>query len=325
MEHPIEECIERYEQHLTQERRMSAHTRAAYLRDIRAFLGADTMSGLGSIGAIRPFHVNQYVFQLKREGRAASSISRLVASIRSFCHYCIREGWLDLDPTLGLERPKPEAKPPEILSPEDTERLLRLPDLATEQGIRDRAMLETLYATGMRVSELMAINVGDVQPKLGFVRCASPNRERVIPLGQAAAEAIQRYLEEARPRLLGGKPANGDETSRNGAGGEMREEALFLNVRGQRMSRQGFWKTMKKYAERLELPFPLTPHTLRHSFAVHLLQNGADVRAVQEMLGHTELATTQRYIAQMSRTSMKDVYTHAHPRARTSSFGEEKQ
>lgn len=324
MQHPIEECIERYEQHVTQERRMSAHTRAAYLRDIRAFLGADTMSGLDSIAAIRPFHVNQYVFQLKREGRAASSISRLVASIRSFSHFCIREGWLDLDPTLGLERPKPEAKPPEILSPEDTERLLRLPDLATEQGIRDRAMLETLYATGMRVSELMAMNVGDVQPKLGFVHCASANRERVIPLGQAAAEAIQRYLEESRPRLLGEESIDGDETARNGAAAEMPEEALFLNLRGQRMSRQGFWKTMKKYAEHLELPFPLTPHTLRHSFAVHLLQNGADVRAVQQMLGHTELATTQRYIAQMSRTSMKDVYTHAHPRARTSSsVGEE--
>lgn len=325
MQHPIEECIDRYEQHVTQERRMSSHTRAAYLRDIRAFLGTDTMSDLDSIAAIRPIHVSQYVFQLKREGRAASSISRLVASLRSFCHYCIHEGWLDLDPTLGLERPKPEAKPPAILSLEDTERLLRLPDLATEQGIRDRAMLETLYATGMRVSELMAINVGDVQPKLGFVRCASANRERVIPLGQAAAEAIQRYMEESRPRLLGEGPGNGDEASRKGGAAEMPEEALFLNVRGQRMSRQGFWKTMKKYAERLELAFPLTPHTLRHSFAVHLLQNGADVRAVQEMLGHTELATTQRYIAQMSRTSMKDVYTHAHPRARTSSVGEEKQ
>ncbi|MBN3522276.1 tyrosine recombinase [Paenibacillus apiarius] len=305
MRSTIIQQLESYKQHLELERRLSPHTLEAYIRDISAFLNAIAQEEIQSVADVRSYHVNQYVYQLKRDGRAASSISRIAASLRSFFHFFMIEGMMSQDPTLHIERPKAEAKSPHILSLEETERLLAMPDGESQQGLRDRAMLETLYATGVRVSELMALDVDDVQPKLGFLRCVSSGKERVIPLGQVAGEAIQLYLEKARPEMIGTGPASGNI-----------EPALFLNVRGQRMSRQGFWKMIKKYADKLELPFPITPHTLRHSFAVHLLSNGADVRSVQEMLGHSELATTQRYVEHMKKSSMKDVYTLAHPRAK---------
>lgn len=303
----IEQQVEAYRDYLIHERRVSSNTREAYMRDIQMFI-ASVADNVSMVDDIRVYHVNHYMYQLKRDGRAASSIARIAASLRSFFHFCIREGNLKLDPSYEVERPKASSKAPEILSLQDTERLLALPDESNPLGIRDRAMLETLYATGVRVSELMSLNMEDVQPKLGFLRCMS-GKERVVPLGQVAAEALERYLKEARPQLLSSSSqADGLETSEH--------TALFVNVRGQRMSRQGFWKMIKKYAEELKVSFPITPHTLRHSFAVHLLSNGADVRAVQEMLGHAELATTQRYVEHMRKSSMKDVYTSAHPRAK---------
>ncbi|WP_019422861.1 tyrosine recombinase [Paenibacillus sp. OSY-SE] len=306
MRSAIIQQLESYEQYLKQERRLSPHTLEAYIRDISTFLNAIAQEEIQSAADVRSYHVNQYLYQLKRDGRAASSISRIAASLRSFFHFFIIEGTMSQDPTLQIERPKAEAKTPHILSLQETERLLSMPDGESVQGLRDRAMLETLYATGVRVSELMALDLEDVQPKLGFLRCVSSGKERVIPLGQVAGEAIQLYLEKARPEMIGA-----NSTSETAI-----ESALFLNVRGQRMSRQGFWKMIKKYADKLDLPFPITPHTMRHSFAVHLLSNGADVRSVQEMLGHSELATTQRYVEHMKKSSMKDVYTLAHPRAK---------
>lgn len=303
----LEQQVEAYRNYLISERRVSANTQEAYMRDIAVFITA-VGQGINTVDEIRSYHVNQYMYQLKRDGRAASSIARIAASLRSFFHFCIREGSLKLDPSYEVERPKSSAKAPEILSLEDTERLLSLPDERTPLGIRDRAMLETLYATGVRVSELMSLNVEDVQLKLGYLRCMS-GKERVVPLGQVAAEALNRYLIDARPHFISTSSLAGEVEP-----GE--QAALFVNVRGQRMSRQGFWKMVKKYAEQLELSFPITPHTLRHSFAVHMLSNGADVRAVQEMLGHAELATTQRYVEHIKKSSMKDVYTFAHPRAK---------
>lgn len=303
----LEQQVEAYRNYLMNERRVSSNTQEAYMRDIAMFIAAIS-EGMITVGEIRSYHVNQYMYQLKRDGRAASSIARIAASLRSFFHFCIREGSLQQDPSYEVERPKTLTKAPEILSLSDTERLLSLPDDRTPLGIRDRAMLETLYATGVRVSELMSLNVEDVQPKLGYLHCMS-GKERVVPLGQVAAEALDRYLKESRPQFISSSSLVGEVEY-----GE--QAALFVNVRGQRMSRQGFWKMVKKYAVQMELSFPLTPHTLRHSFAVHLLSNGADVRAVQEMLGHAELATTQRYVEHMKKSSMKDVYTFAHPRAK---------
>ncbi|MBG9736103.1 tyrosine recombinase [Paenibacillus alvei] len=303
----LEQQVEAYRNYLMNERRVSLNTQEAYIRDIAMFIAA-VGEGVNRVDEIRSYHVNQYMYQLKRDGRAASSIARIAASLRSFFHFCIHEGSLKQDPSYEVERPKTSTKAPEILSLSDTERLLSLPDDRSPLGIRDRAMLETLYATGVRVSELMSLNVEDVQPKLGFLRCMS-GKERVVPLGQVAAEALDRYLNESRPQFISSSSLVGEVEY-----GE--QAALFVNVRGQRMSRQGFWKMVRKYAEQLELPFPITPHTLRHSFAVHLLSNGADVRAVQEMLGHADPATTQRYVEYMKKSSMKEVYTFAHPRAK---------
>lgn len=302
----MEQQVEAYSNYLVLERRVSPHTQEAYLRDIRMFI-ASFGDSLDTVSGIRSYHVNQYMYQLKSGGRAASSMARIAASLRSFFHFCIREGSMKQHLSFEVERPKAVVKVPGILSLKDTERLLTLPDDSNPSGIRDRAMLETLYATGVRVSELMLLNVGDVQPKLGYLRCTS-GKERVVPLGQVAGDVLEQYLEKARPQFMAVAAQAAQEAHE--------PLALFVNMRGQRMSRQGFWKMIKKYAERLDLAFPITPHTLRRSFAVHLLSNGADVRSVQEMLGHAELATTQRYVEHMEKSSMKDVYTSAHPRAK---------
>lgn len=303
----IEQQLALYIHYLEQERCLSRHTREAYIRDIRMFIAAVGES-IKTVSEVRMHHVHPYFVQLKHEGRAASSMARVTASLRSFFRYCMREGTLQQDPLCQVKPPKTQVKPLAILSFEDVIRLLTLPDESTPLGVRDRAILETLYSTGFRVSELMSLNIEDVQLKLGHLYCNVSGKERVVPLGRVAVDALERYLSEFRLRILFEAHCVED--------GEDRDTALFINVRGHRMSRQGFWKMVKKYAVQLQVNFPITPHTLRHSFAVHLLSNGADVWAVQEMLGHAELASTQRYVEHMKKANMKDVYMYAHPRAK---------
>ena len=225
-------------------------------------------------------------------------MTRAVASLRSFYGYLLRRGWVRDDPAKGIVPGKVTRKLPQILTSKEVELFLEQPDRTDPKGIRDHAMLELLYATGIRVSELIALDVNSLNLTGGFLRCGAPGKERIIPLYATAVKALERYLKEVRPQLIDGP----------------QEEALFVNMNGGRMSRQGFWKIIKHYQEKAGIQKEITPHTLRHSFAAHLLENGADLRSIQEMLGHADISSTQIY-AQVIKQKLKDVYIKAHPRA----------
>ncbi len=305
--------FEPYLQYLKEERQLSVHTLDAYRRDLTAFIQYAKKEDLQEPAQLAPHHVQYYIGTLRQEGKAASTVQRHRAALHSFFQYIVKEGELAVNPALAIELPKPSKKEPMLLSVEQVEQLLAEPDPESVQGMRDRAMLETLYGTGVRISELIQMNIEDVHLQLGFVRLELNRKERIVPLGQEAIEALQLYLQHGRPEYARHADVDSElrETASHG-------QALFLNSRGQRITRQGFWKLLKKHAEVLSLPASLTPHTLRQSFAAHMLQNGADVRAVQEMLGHADPATTQRYAISPKKLSMKEVYTQAHPRARKS-------
>lgn len=253
--------------------------------------------GIKDAAEVREIDLDAYLDYMERENFASSTISRSVASIRALFQYLFKEGRIDSDPSEELRPPKVEKKTPEILSVEEVDRLLKQPNADTPKGMRDMAMLELLYATGMRVSELIHLRAEDVNLTLGYVTCHDHEKERVIPIGSISRKALERYMKEARPVFL----KNGDTA------------ALFTNCSGKAMSRQGFWKVLKSYAEAAGISRDITPHTLRHSFAVHMLQNGADVKSVQEMLGHSDISTTQIYL-NMNVSRMRDVYMKAHPR-----------
>ncbi|MBJ6363458.1 site-specific tyrosine recombinase XerD [Paenibacillus sp. MAHUQ-46] len=287
-------------QHLTYERGLSASTLDSYRRDLEAFLDYATEQGIDRLEDVQKHQLSLYFRSLKQKGRAAATISRCHVSLRAFFQFLVQEGAIAKDPTLGLEAPRPEKRLPEVLTVEETMCLLEAPLSGTPGGIRDRAMLEVLYATGIRVSELIALQIDHLNLALGFVRCISQGgKERIIPLGKISSEALENYLSGARQELV--KP-------------DKPEDTLFLNHQGFGMSRQGFWKIIKKYAREAGITKAITPHTLRHSFAVHLLDNGADLRSVQEMLGHSDISTTQVYL-RFHKSPMKEVYERAHPRA----------
>lgn len=301
----IEQQLNDYIQYMTEELNLSPHTRDAYERDLRSFISHLLEQKVEEAKLITELQVRQYFNVLRASGRAASTLTRHKAALRSFFHYLIREGSIHTDPTLQLELPRAERKQPELLSVEQVNQLLDAPDCRSLQGMRDQAMLETLYGTGMRITELIALNVEDLHLQLGFVRCVMNQQERIIPLGQMAVEAIQKYMMYARSEWV-------NQPEEDIAGGP-----LFVNMRGQRLTRQGFWKMLKRYTSELGWEDMITPFTLRQSFAAHLLNNGADLHAVQEILGHADAATTQRYAGVLQkRPTMKDVYTMSHPRAR---------
>lgn len=288
---------------LKDEKGLSANTLESYQRDLEQFITFMVSERhIREVHLIKKVDISQYIYHVKQLGKAPSTLSRSIVSIRSFFHYLIREQSIPLDPTLGMEAPRLEKKAPQILSVQEMERLLRTPASDTAQGIRDKAMLELLYATGIRVTELITLDVVDVNLELGFIRCTGGNsKERIIPLGQIASACLREYLKDARPKLLKE---------------QQEEQALFLNQLSTRLTRQGFWKIIKKYARAAQIEVEITPHTLRHSFAAHLLENGADLRSVQEMLGHADISTTQMYLLGTKR-SMKDVYEQSHPRAQS--------
>lgn len=253
--------------------------------------------GIYDIKDVGELELEGYLSYMERGQFASSTISRNVASIRALFQYLHQEGRIEKDPSLELKPPKVEKRMPEILSVDEVDRLLKQPNRTTPKGIRDSAMLELLYATGMRVSELLRLEMKDINLSLGYVVCRDEGKERVIPIGNVCKTAMEKYLGEAREKFVK----------------ENETEFLFTNCSGNSMSRQGFWKVLKGYAEEAGIKHDITPHTLRHSFATHMLQNGADVKSVQEMLGHSDISTTQVYL-NFGVAKMRDVYMKAHPR-----------
>ena len=293
--------LQPFMQYLSGDKGLSPSTLESYGRDISQFLEFTEERGLDAAEEIRRTHIMLYLGALRGAGKAAATVNRNTVSLRAYFHFLLKERVIVQDPTLDMEAIKPSQKPPIILSIEEIERLLAAPDEAAPQGMRDKAMLELLYATGIRVTELISLNVEDVNTSLRFARCSGASgKERVVPIGAIAADCVARYTSGMRDKLLRARPE---------------EPALFLNSLGGRLTRQGFWKIIKKYAREAQIEQDITPHTLRHSFAAHLLEGGADLRSVQQMLGHSDISTTQIYSG-IARKNMKEVYENHHPRAK---------
>ncbi|MCD9021274.1 site-specific tyrosine recombinase XerD [Cohnella sp. NL03-T5] len=289
-----------YLSYMVEERGVTRNTEQSYFSDLSDFVTYLESNQVSGANDLRAHHLTSYLNEMRKEGRRAATITRRIVSIRSFCKFLTIRRALDYNPALQLESPKADKKSPRSIASVDMDKLLELPDTSTDMGLRDRAMLELLYATGLRVTELISLDVGHVRLDMGFLLClGTGGRERMVPVGSHGTAWVSKYLEEARPRLI-----NEDKS----------DEALFVNHLGTRLTRQGFWKMMKKYAFKLGLD--ITPHTMRHSFATHLLDNGADIRAVQEMLGHADPSTTQMYQSS-AKLKIKEVYERSHPRAKT--------
>ena len=295
-----QDCIVLFEKHLREEKKASSNTLSSYLRDIRQlseYLHDNTAHDLLTVSEDE---LAEYISALKIQGKSVSTISRCIASIKClYMHLCIRRVLIK-NPSLHLTPEKQEHKLPEILTEEETELLLSQPKCIDTKGYRDKAMLELLYATGIRVSELIDLNNSDVDLEKETVTCGAPEKKRTISLPGRAVEALRSYLTLVRPQMI--------------LSGE--ENALFVNISGERMSRQGFWKIVKHYALQAGIRKDITPHTLRHSFAAHLLERGADVNTVKELLGHSDVASTQVY-SSLLKASIADIYKHTHPHANT--------
>ncbi|QGG50567.1 site-specific tyrosine recombinase XerD [Lysinibacillus pakistanensis] len=294
-------AIEDYIHFIQVERQLSDNTLASYRRDLETYV-----SFLQEVEAMTDFHkvertiILRHLEQLRMQGKTSRTVARHISSIRSFHQFLLREKRAETDPTVHLEMPTIEQKLPNILSIEEIEALLMAPNRSKPQGVRDVAMLELLYGSGMRISELIALDLSDIHLTMGFVRVfGKGGKERIIPLGKSALSALNHYLNSARGQLQGKYP---------------KTDAFFINQRGKRLTRQGCWKLMKEHALKAGIQHELTPHTLRHSFATHLVENGADLRAVQEMLGHADISTTQIY-THISKTRLSEVYKQFHPRA----------
>jgi len=294
----MDKIVKDFIAYLNEEKKLSNNTLESYGRDLRQFGQFLQEKNRHSYLDVNKTTVITYLLYLQKKGRATSTISRNLASIRALYQYLLNNGLIENDPTLNLESPKSEKKLPCILSLSEVERLINQPDENNTMGSRDKAMLELLYATGIRVSELVRLNIDDLNLDLDFIKCIGNNdKERIIPIGSMAKKAILRYSTEYRNRLI-----------------KDEENALFVNYYGKRLTRQGFWKIIKRYTKEAKINKKITPHTLRHSFATHLIQNGADLKSVQEMLGHSDISTTQIYM-QLTKNKIKDVYNKSHPRA----------
>ena len=287
-----------YETYLRVEKGSSANTVSAYLRDVTQFQEFLHVEEDSDLRRAAPEMIQRYLDWMHGKGKSAASVTRSLASIKSFYSYMVSSGACAANPAKGLNAAKAERKYPEILTNKEVELFLEQPQCVDAKGFRDHAMLELLYATGIRVSELIALDVDDLNLSAGFLRCSSRGRERIIPLYPAAVKALRDYEVNIRPEIIA----------------DIGERALFVNMNGERMSRQGFWKIIKHYQETAGIEKDITPHTLRHSFAAHLLENGADLRAIQEMLGHADISSTQIY-THVIQKQLKDIYNKAHPRA----------
>ena len=289
--------IARYEEYLVREKHASQNTVSSYLRDISQF--ADYLQARGpELLEVTAETVQSYMDWMLSRGKSAASVTRFLASVKSFYNFQIFSGKVKANPAKGVAAAKAERKYPKILTSKEVDLFLEQPQCVDAKGFRDHAMLELLYATGIRVSELITLDLEDLNLAAGFIHCSSKGKERIIPLYRTAVKALQDYAWKIRPQLIS----------------DEEETALFVHMNGERMSRQGFWKIIKYYQEKAGIEKEITPHTLRHSFAVHLLENGADLRSIQEMLGHADISSTQIY-THVVKGNLKDVYQKAHPRA----------
>lgn len=286
-----------YELWLSREKKAAENTLSSYLRDVRQFSEWLDEEGVALPQATQA-DIKQYASYLSKKGKSDATVIRSVASLKSFYSYMLVTHSVSSNPAKGFTPSRLERKLPEILTGKEVDLFLDQPDTSDEKGCRDKAMLEVLYATGIRVTELISLDLHDVNLSVGFIRCAGKSKNRVVPLYKAAIRALSTYINEVRPQLL-------DEPD---------QPALFVNMNGERMSRQGFWKIVKFYQEKAGIGKDITPHTLRHSFAAHLLENGADLKSIQEMLGHADISSTQIY-TQVVNQKLRDVYAKAHPRA----------
>jgi len=294
----VNELLERYRVFLQQEKHASDNTLASYLRDLRQFAAYLSSQSVMDFRAVKSADIDAYSQWMNKKGKSAATVTRSIASIKSFYAFLMSNKEVRSNPAKNVAVAKVERKFPEILTSKEVDLFLDQPQCVDAKGYRDHAMLELLYATGIRVSELIDLNIDDLSLAASLIRCKSKGKERMIPLYPTAVQALSDYLKEVRPQLIAGED----------------EQALFVNMNGERMTRQGFWKIVKHYQELAGIKKDITPHTLRHSFAVHLLENGADLRSIQEMLGHADISSTQIYTHVVAK-QLKDVYQKAHPRA----------
>ena len=292
------DLIQAYENYLTKVKHASANTISSYMRDIRQFSQwLNLNEGIDVIDATQ-LNISSYMCHQEEEGRSGATISRCLASLKNFYLYLVSSGFLEKTPVMDIHIDRGEKKLPQILTGHEIELLLAQPVCVDAKGYRDKAMLEVMYATGMRVTELISLDVDDVNLELGIIKCNGAKKTRAIPLYPMALRALSIYMRDVRESMI----ADPDEA------------ALFVNVGGSRMSRQGFWKILKHYQDTAHIEKEIKPHTLRHSFAVHLLENGADVGSLQELMGHCDISSTQLY-TQMVNQKLKSVYDKCHPKA----------
>ncbi len=294
----METIFAEFESYLFQEKKMARNSLDAYRRDIRAFGRFLEEKSIENPNEATDSTIIAYVLQMKKEGRSTATINRKIASVRAFYNFLLKRGDVSENPVKKIKAPKVEKKVPEYLTTEEVESLLEQPDESLK-GIRDKAILEIMYATGMRVTEVVNLDEGDVNLKMNFVACgAEEGRGRIIPIGRKCMDALKKYINEARPKLTF----------------EYGEKSLFLNHAGGRLTRQGLWKIIRFYSEKAEIKKNITPQILRHSFAVHMIQNGADLRSIQELLGHEDVSATEIYMT-VNKSKITDVYNKTHPRA----------
>ena len=292
------DLVTAYENYLSKVKKASGNTVSSYMRDIRQF--SDWLSTQQDVAILdaTQLNISDYLAHLEQEGRSGATISRSLASLKNFYSYLVSSGFLESTPVVQIHLDRGEKKLPQILTGREIELLLAQPICVDAKGFRDKAMLEVMYATGIRVSELIELNEDDVNLEMGIIKCSNSKRTRAIPLYPGALRALSIYMKEIRGSMLA-VPG---------------EKALFVNVSGVRMSRQGFWKILKHYQSTAHIDKEITPHTLRHSFAVHLLENGADLDSLQELMGHSDISSTQMY-THMINQKLKSVYAKCHPKA----------
>ena len=290
--------INDFEKFLIREKQASDNTVNAYMKDLEHFEDFVVSRGIDRITDVSNSDIVAYLMELKKQGRSKSTVNRRLTSIRTFYKFLLREGKVRENPAEDIKSPRIEKKDIEFLSIDEVNKLMTLPDESIK-GIRDRAILELMYATGIRASELIDMKLDDLNMRMGFVKCTGEHsKARIIPIGRPARHALEDYVYDARPVLLKNSTS----------------EKLFVNYAGESMTRQGLWKILKEYGEEAGLKVRLTPQVLRNSFAVHMLQNGTDIKSIQELMGHEDIAATQAYLA-VTKNRIKDVYDRAHPRA----------
>ena len=292
------DLVRAYENYLLKVKKASANTIASYMRDIRQYSEwLQTYVGIDVVDA-QQLNISDYLSYLEENGRSNATLSRSLASLKNFYSYVMSSGFIEKTPVTDVKIERGEKKAPQILTGREIELLLAQPVCVDAKGYRDKAMLEVMYATGIRVTELIDLNISDVNLELGIIKCSGSKKSRAIPLYPAALRALTSYLDNVRSSMLA----------------DPHEEALFVNINGVRMSRQGFWKILKHYQGTAHIEKEITPHTLRHSFAVHLLENGADIGSVQELMGHSDISSTQVY-TNLINQKLKNVYAKCHPKA----------